>query len=135
MDRCQLAEPFASGTVISNDTYREFVVPSSQKTFELFRSQKVPTMLHIGGDSALIPKGAMEANPEILRMDRRIDTGATRAASGESYSTQVMWTPSPRYETGRHNKCWRHRNGVSNSRARTVISYRHQHVGWPRMHR
>ncbi len=102
LDWVMLGDPFASGTVLSNDTYTEFVAPSLKPAIDLFRSNKIPAMLHICGDSTPIVEGVKETNPEIFSMDFHIDIGYARQFFGNKFNLAgnvdpvgVLWQGTP----------------------------------------
>lgn len=86
LDWCQISDPTASGTIISDDTFREFVTPSNVKVFDLFRSHNVPIMLHICGDSTSLVNPVKELDPDVFSIDYQIDVGYARNAFGDNFN-------------------------------------------------
>jgi MtaA/CmuA family methyltransferase len=67
IDGLIIADPVSSSTMISPEFYREFVLPSLQRLIE---NLKIPTILHVCGDTQPILNLMTETGAKILSLDQ-----------------------------------------------------------------
>lgn len=75
VDGLFIPEPTASSTMISPKLFRDIVLPRLQ---ELIASVKVPTILHICGETSTILKMMAETGATVLSLDQCMDLKAAR---------------------------------------------------------
>jgi uroporphyrinogen decarboxylase len=107
--RIGLAEPVASGTLISAAQFRLFAKPYlTELIAELTRMAGAPPSLHICGNSAKIWHDMADTGASVLSLDDEVDLGEARRTVGDRVAllgnicptaTMVMGTP----ETVREN--------------------------------
>ena len=107
-----IAEPIASGDMISRTHFRDFVLPALQSFVSELRSLKAVNLLHICGNITnrldLIP----ESGVDVLSVDYKVDLRAVREAlagklafAGNVNPAQVLETGTPDDVIAASHKC------------------------------
>ena len=103
--RVSLAEPVASGTLISAKAFREFALPYLKDLIDaikVFTGGAGPS-LHICGDSSKIWPEMADSGASVLSLDDQVDLAGARAAVGDRVAlignitptaTMVLGTPA-----------------------------------------
>ncbi len=97
------ADPTSSGTVINNDTFREFSLPYMKKTVSGWKSDlNLPVMLHICGDTIPIMDAVPESGIDILSVDHAVNLVEARKIIGNRLTLMgnvrpidVLWNGTP----------------------------------------
>ena len=101
--RLGLADPVASGTLISQRQFRAFALPYIKETVERITAfAGVPPSLHICGNTAKIWGDMADTGVAVLSLDDMIDIGEAKTAVGERVAllgnirpTEVMYLGGP----------------------------------------
>ncbi len=68
-----VCEPVATGSIISEKAYREFVKPYTVELMNNIHAKKGMVCYHICGDAKTILKDMVETHPDMISVDNRVD--------------------------------------------------------------
>lgn len=85
-------EPVATGSILSAQTFSEFVEPYQKELNEHVRSKGLPVLNHICGDSIPIMESWLRSGPSVISVDR-VDIGEVSQQVGNQVGLMVNVVP------------------------------------------
>ena len=112
-----VCDPLASGDVMNEKTYREFVLPYTKEVFEFLHMNGCGVGYHICGDTNKITAAMVEAGCDILSIDTKVNLGDAKRAVGDKVTlmgnvdpinVMMFGTPKDVEENMKQNlrDCW-----------------------------
>ncbi|MBC3889703.1 uroporphyrinogen decarboxylase [Acetobacterium paludosum] len=79
-----IADPVASGTIITKKMFQQFVVPYSRKMVEMFEVSKPgPVLCHICGDTTKVLEEMVDCGYKVLSLDNVVDLAVAKEKVGD----------------------------------------------------
>lgn len=102
-DSAWLPDPTSSGTIISGDTYREFVADETKRLVKDWKTKyDVPVILHICGDTVPIMDAIPQLGVDCFSVDHAVDIAVAREKVGDRltlmgniHPIDVLWNGTP----------------------------------------
>ncbi len=92
----QCGDSVASGSLISPEMYRTWVLPRHQKVFQTWKAAGALTTLHVCGDNARLLEWQAQSGADIVAIDQIVDLGLAKKAVGDRVcligNVDPIWT-------------------------------------------
>ncbi|NLK25753.1 MAG: hypothetical protein GX307_04135 [Euryarchaeota archaeon] len=102
-DSVWLPDPTASGTIISGDTYQEFIAEETKRLVKGWKAEyNVPVILHICGDTVPIMDVISQLGVDCFSVDHAVDIAVAREKLGDGltlmgnvHPIDALWNGTP----------------------------------------
>lgn len=78
-----LCDPVASGTIINEKAYREFVLPYTKEIIDFIHSYGKSVTYHVCGDTSSLTEAMVETGCNVLSIDNRVSLEDTKKRVGD----------------------------------------------------
>jgi uroporphyrinogen decarboxylase len=95
-----LADPVASGDMISPDTFRQFVAPALKVLVDRIRAKGKYSMIHICGDTTRILEDIANIRPNCFSLEAKVDLGKAKEILGGKVCVAGNVPPTGAFLTG-----------------------------------